>query len=105
MKRKYLQVIAVIASVILFTTCQKDDTIIENSIIINVSPPEGGNVPPGSGTYENKAIVTLKATPSPEYLFKNWSGGASGTNNPTTVIMNSDKNVPLSLRRKHINYL
>lgn len=54
---------------------------------------EGGSVSPSSGKFEDGETVTLLATPSAEYVFKNWSGGVSGTGNPTTTIMNSSKTV------------
>ena len=48
--------------------------------------------PPGP-TYTNGTAVTLTATPDAYCTFVGWSGDASGTNNPTVIMMNTDKNV------------
>ncbi|NQV77064.1 MAG: hypothetical protein HQ490_01765 [Lutibacter sp.] len=78
----------------LFIACSKDDnTVIQYSLSVEVNPVEGGSVSPAGGMYDDGETITLLATPSPEYIFKNWSGGASGTSNPTTTIMNSNKAV------------
>ena len=78
----------------LFITCSKDDnTVVQYSLSVEVNPVEGGSVSPSSGKYDDGETITLLATPSLEYVFKNWSGGASGTSNPTTTIMNSNKAV------------
>jgi formylglycine-generating enzyme required for sulfatase activity len=48
----------------------------------------------GAGSYLNQINATLSANPLPGYLFGSWSGDASsGSNNPTTVLMNSNKTV------------
>ncbi len=48
---------------------------------------------PNRSLYDSGTVVTLTANPSPGYVFSTWSGDASGTSNPTTVTMNSAKNV------------
>lgn len=45
------------------------------------------------GKYVSGTNATLTAIPQPGYLFSSWTGDASGSNNPTTVLMNSDKTV------------
>ena len=84
----------------LFISCSKDNPIIQYSISIQVSPAEGGSVSPTSGKYDDGETVTLVATPSAEYIFKNWSEEASGTSNPTTIIMNSNKAVTAVFEKK-----
>lgn len=37
------------------------------------------------------STVKLTATPSSEYIFKEWSGGYSGTSNPANIVMDADK--------------
>jgi uncharacterized repeat protein (TIGR02543 family) len=46
-----------------------------------------------SGTLAHGTNATLTATPSAGYLFGSWNGASSGSNNPTTVLMNSNKTV------------
>ena len=48
---------------------------------------------PSGGTYNAGTNVTLTAIPDAGYVFENWSGSISGTNNPKTITMNSNKNV------------
>ena len=52
--------------------------------------PEGSF---GLDMYLEGTVVTLTAVPASGYQFVNWSGDASGTANPTTVLMNKSKTV------------
>ncbi|TCL69332.1 clostripain [Hydrogenispora ethanolica] len=45
------------------------------------------------GTYENGAIVTVKANPSPGWKFDHWTGDLSGDTNPADITMNKDKSI------------
>lgn len=47
----------------------------------------------GGGTYLLNSTATLTPSPSSGYLFTGWSGDASGTNNPLSVLMNGDKTI------------
>jgi hypothetical protein len=83
----------------LFVTCSKDDPIIQYSLTVEVTPSEGGSISNSSGKYDDGETISLLATPSPEYVFKNWSVGASGTNNPITIVMNSNKNITANFEK------
>jgi hypothetical protein len=48
--------------------------------------------PPG-GIYTTGTVVTVTAIPNSGYAFSNWSGSLIGSINPTTLIMDGDKNV------------
>ena len=48
---------------------------------------------PDQSLYDSGTVVTLNASASFGWTFTGWSGDASGTTNPTTVIMNSDNTV------------
>ncbi len=54
-----------------------------------------GNVTldPAGGTYSEGTVVTLTAGPVSGWQFDGWSGDLSGSTNPTTITMNSNKNV------------
>ncbi|RZS93362.1 InlB B-repeat-containing protein [Aquimarina brevivitae] len=47
----------------------------------------------GNGSYDAGESASLLATPAAGWEFSGWSGDASGTNNPITLVMNSDKTV------------
>ncbi|GAB4408083.1 MAG: hypothetical protein OHK0039_10990 [Bacteroidia bacterium] len=48
---------------------------------------------PTGGTYASGTVVSLTATPNSGYQFTGWSGDASGTSNPLSITMNSNKTV------------
>jgi hypothetical protein len=55
----------------------------------------GGSVhkQPSQLSYAPGTQVQLTAEATPNYLFQNWSGHATGTNNPTLITMDGHKNV------------
>ena len=76
--------------------CTKDDDDPENFILsITITPEEGGSVSPDGGAFLDGTVVTLTATPSEGYIFKEWMGGLTSTENPVSVSMESDMNVTL----------
>jgi hypothetical protein len=85
------KVILALGIVILFATCKKD--IPQKQLTVNVTPEIGGSVTPSSGTYAMGTSVKLTASPSPEYVFKEWTGGVTGTTNPANVAMDADKTI------------
>ena len=83
------RVILALGIVFLFATCKKD--VPQKQLTVNVTPAVGGSVTPSSGTYAMSSSVKLTATPSAEYVFKEWTGGFTGTTNPANVVMDADK--------------
>ncbi len=61
------------------------------TLTVTLNQPTWGRVNPANGSYLSGASVQVTATPSNYFRFSNWTGGASGTNNPVTVLMNSNK--------------
>ncbi|WP_281987546.1 InlB B-repeat-containing protein [Aquimarina aggregata] len=47
----------------------------------------------GGGTYNEGVSATLTATPAVGWQFDGWSGALTGGTNPSSIIMNADKNV------------
>ena len=72
-------------------SCTKE--IIQQKLTVSVTPANGGSISPPSNSYEKGSNVSLVATPSGEYLFKQWQGSISGTSNPTSITMDADKSV------------
>lgn len=56
------------------------------------SPSDGGSVVliPAGNRYALGTVVGLLAVPNPGFVFSNYSGGASGSNPVTSVVMNGD---------------
>ena len=48
---------------------------------------------PNQATYLSGSSVTLTATPATGFAFSGWSGGATGTINPLTVVMTANKSI------------
>ncbi|MBI3761302.1 MAG: pilus assembly protein, partial [Chloroflexi bacterium] len=69
------------------------------TLTTSVSPGGGGSVTPSpasncaGGKYTGGTVVTLTAWPSVGYGFSSWSGDASGSANPTTITVATDKSV------------
>jgi hypothetical protein len=97
---KHLQTLLIL---LVFFSCSKDSdsTNSEQAIIqlrkytlnVSKSPSDGGSISPSSGTYNEGTIVTIESTPANGYLFKEWSGDGQGTENPLSIIMNSNKSL------------
>jgi Concanavalin A-like lectin/glucanases superfamily/Divergent InlB B-repeat domain/Fn3 associated/Immunoglobulin domain len=51
------------------------------------------SVNPAANSYTTGQSVTITATPNAGATFQGWSGSASGTNNPLTVVMNQSKTI------------
>ena len=59
---------------------------------LSATTPVNGNIS-GTGSYLSTTTATVTATPSAGYLFGSWSGDASGSTNPLTLLMDTDKTV------------
>ena len=46
-----------------------------------------------SNPHASGSVVQVTANPSPGWAFSKWSGNLSGSTNPTSILMNSDKSV------------
>ncbi len=51
---------------------------------------------PSGGTYTKGTVVTVTANANTGYQFDGWSGDLSGSANPTTIIMNTNKSITAS---------
>lgn len=93
--KRYL--FAIIISVLALASCKKD---VYYSLNVAASPTEGGTVSPSEGSFLAGETVSIKATPSAEYLFEGWSGDAVGSSNPLSVVMDSDKSIVANFIKK-----
>ena len=73
-------------------------TRITHTVTTAANPPEGGTVD-GGGTYNWGDTASLTAIPVPGYVFSDWSGDATGTDNPLSVLVDSDKSITANFTR------
>ena len=71
--------------------CSKE--VLTHKLTTDASPMNGGTVAPPSNSYEHGQQVAVTATPSGEYIFKEWKGSLTGTTNPANLLMDADKQV------------
>jgi hypothetical protein len=89
--------ILILTSLVSFS-CTKE--IIQHKLSVSVSPINGGSVTPPSNSYEKGQSLQMLATPTGEYIFKEWKGDLTGTSNPTTLVIDKDKQVTGSFEKR-----
>ncbi len=67
---------------------------------LTISAGTGGttNPSPGDHSYDAETQVDITAAPDSGYEFSGWSGDASGTTNPITITMDSDKSITATFK-------
>jgi len=85
-------------------SCSKDSPIPDAptpivKYTLSVTASEGGTVNNTGGTHNENTSVSITATADAGYEFTSWSGDASGTDNPLTVSMNSNKTITANFIR------
>ena len=89
---------------LILLSCSKDSPIPDAptptvTYTLSVSASEGGTVNNTGGTHNENSSVSITATADAGYEFTSWSGDASGTDNPLTVSMNSNKTITANFIR------
>ncbi len=82
----------------LFINCTKDPVIF--TLSVTVTPDGSGTVSTTSGSFKEGSEVVITATPSAEYLFKNWSGSTSSNDATIKIVMNSNKVITANFEKK-----
>ena len=85
----------VICLVLTFASCSGTTTT--PTLSTSVVPSGSGTVSPSGGPFQGK--VTLVATPTQYYEFTGWAGSVSGSTNPLTIKMDSDKQIVAQFKR------
>jgi hypothetical protein len=85
----------VIAGVAALLILKKDKPVTTVYYSLNLHTAGQGSIvlSPSGGRYAEGTLVTLTARPVIGWRFDNWSGDLTGIENPTTIVMNSDKYV------------
>jgi hypothetical protein len=70
-------------------------TLSNGYVSLAVVPVGHGTVSinPQANSYSSGSTVTITATPSAGHAFVDWSGGASGTNNPLSIQLNASETI------------
>ena len=68
-------------------------------VSVSSAPNGSGTVSPLGGVYQGGTNVTFVATPANNYKFTGWAGSISGTDNPLTIKVNSDKQIVASFAK------
>jgi len=66
-----------------------------NRYVLSLSATSGGTTDPAPGNhdYSTGSSVSIRAVPDLHFAFTGWTGSATGTVNPLTVLMDSDKSL------------
>jgi len=86
------------ASVTLYGDANKAGRIFPSAVLTTHVSGSGSITPASGTTYSTVQTITLKATPGSGYGFYGWSGAASGSANPTTLLMNGNKDVTATFK-------
>jgi hypothetical protein len=74
---------------IITATFEPVPVVVSYTLTVNIVGQ--GSVSPEGGRYVSGTQVSLNATPATDWQFASWSGDLSGTANPETLVMNSNK--------------
>jgi hypothetical protein len=85
---------ALICSILNLASCTSTTP---HQLSTSIAPSDGGSISPSGGAFQGK--VTLVATPANYYVFNGWGGDISGSIDPVTISMDSDKNVVASFKK------
>jgi len=95
--KKLLIVILTMMMILFFIACTPAGPF---TLTVNITGTGTVTLNPIGGTYEAGTVLTLTATPDSNYTFTGWSGDLSGSTNPTTITMDSNKTVSVSFIEK-----
>ena len=71
----------------------------------DTNPSDAGTIIPSSGEYKEGETVEITALPIEGWEFKEWSGDLSGTENPITITMSSNKTIKANFVRGSVFYI
>ena len=77
----------------LLISCEEEVPPATYTLTTQVTPVGAGTVTPATGIFVEGSSVTISATPSENYSFKQWTGTGSGTANPLTFMIISNTTI------------
>jgi len=106
MKNIFIKSSVLIVVLFLLVTCSKsgeDVAIVKYNLNVIISPENSGTVTPSNGSFEEGSTINITGIPSSDYTFKEWKGDVTGTTNPMTVTMNSNKIITVVFEGKDVD--
>ena len=76
----------------MFISCSTESTPIYQ-LTTSAVPAEAGTVTPLQGEYEEGEQIVITATPNEHWVFEGWQGDHTGSENPASVTMTTDKSI------------
>ncbi|MCP5521326.1 MAG: hypothetical protein H7A46_07240 [Verrucomicrobiales bacterium] len=80
------------------------DPLPDHALTISITGDGSVSVDPPGATFKQGTVVTLTATPGTQHDFLEWSGDATGTDNPLVLTMDSDKHVTANFQQTLTGY-
>ncbi|MDZ7717449.1 MAG: hypothetical protein U5K72_01360 [Balneolaceae bacterium] len=99
-KGKVINFIFLLLISALVSGCGTSDSTEVYQLTANSTPAEGGTVNPSSAEYDEGTTVQIEAEPSEEFLFVQWEGDITGTDNPHSFEITDDVDVTAIFERK-----
>lgn len=100
MIKKYISFIALLIITGFFWGCGTSDSTEVYELTANSTPADGGTVSPASAEYDEGTSVEIEAEPSEEFLFVEWEGDISSSENPHSFVIENDVDVTAIFERK-----
>ena len=72
---------------------------LDNKYTLTVNVVGNGSVHKTAGTDRNRSVYELTAAADPGWTFSGWNGNLSGSNNPESVVLDSNKTVDVTFTR------
>ncbi|REL32966.1 hypothetical protein DYD21_14215 [Rhodohalobacter sp. SW132] len=102
--KKVFYILFIVTSLLLISvSCSDSDNSSNNPVSPDVEtkynlsviadPAEGGSASPASGEYNSGDLVEITASANEKWIFEGWQGDHTGTTNPVSITIDSDKDI------------
>lgn len=87
-----IQIFIKLLFLFLIISCSTENTPVYQ-LNTSSNPSDGGSVSPTQGEYDEGDVVEITASPDENWMFIGWQGDGTGSQNPLSVTMDSDKDI------------
>jgi len=96
--------LVLLLTLLVFVSCSKEDSTppppTKYNVSISLNPTDGGSVSPNGGQFNEGQTVSFTVTPSENYIFKNWSGSFTSSDNPLSLTITSNQTLTVNFEEK-----